>query len=67
MVVSPAVLSHVVSAHASDVSMGIAVFPIGWIYSGPFEKYSSIVSTFDQHSESEIPQAREITCRHVSS
>ena len=38
MVVSPAVLAHDVSARASDVSMGIAVFPIGWIYSGPFEK-----------------------------
>ena len=31
MVVSPAVLAHDVSARASDVSMGIAVFPIGWI------------------------------------
>ena len=38
MVVSPAVLAHDVSARASDVSMGIAVFPIGWIYSGSFEK-----------------------------
>ena len=38
MVVSPAVLAHDVSARASDVSMGIAIFPIGWIYSGPFEK-----------------------------
>ena len=40
MVVSPAVLAHDVSARAGDVSMGIAVFPIGWIYSGPFEKLS---------------------------
>ena len=38
MVVSPAVLAHDVSARAGDVSMGIAVFPIGWIYLGPFEK-----------------------------
>ena len=38
MVVSPAVVAHDVSARASDVSMGIAVFPIGWIYSLPFEK-----------------------------
>ena len=38
MVVSPAVLAHDVSARAGDVSMGIAVFPIGWIYSGLFEK-----------------------------
>ena len=38
MVVSPAVLAHDVSALAGDVSMKIAVFPIGWIYSGPFEK-----------------------------
>ena len=32
MVVSPAVLAHDVSARAGDVSMGITVFPIGWIY-----------------------------------
>ena len=32
MVVIPAVLAHDVSARAGDVSMGIAVFPIGWIY-----------------------------------
>ena len=38
MVVSPAVLAHDVSARAGDVSMGIAVSPIGWIYLGPFEK-----------------------------
>ena len=38
MVVSPTVLAHDVSARANDVSMGIAVIPIGWIYSGPFEK-----------------------------
>ena len=38
MVVSPAVLAHDVSARAGDVSMGISVFPIGWIYSGLFEK-----------------------------
>ena len=38
MVVSPAVLAHDVSARAGDVSMGIAVYPIGWIYSGLFEK-----------------------------
>ena len=38
MVVSPAVLAYDVSARASDVLMGIAVFPIGQIYSGPFEK-----------------------------
>ena len=29
MVVSPAVFAHDVSARAGDVSMGIAVFPIG--------------------------------------
>ena len=38
MAVSPAVLAHDTSACAGDVSMGIAVFPIGWIYLGPFEK-----------------------------
>ena len=38
MVVSPAVLTHDMSARAGDVLMGIAVFPIGWIYSGSFEK-----------------------------
>ena len=38
MVVSPAVLVHDVSARAGDMSMGIAVFPIGWIYSELFEK-----------------------------
>ena len=38
MVVSPAVLVHDVSARAGDVSIGIAVFPIGWFFSGPFEK-----------------------------
>ena len=52
MVVSLAVLAHDVLACASDVlacasdvlacagdvSMGITIFPIGWIYSGPFEK-----------------------------
>ena len=38
MVVSPVVLAHDVSARAGDVSMGIAVFPIGWIYPGSFEK-----------------------------
>ena len=73
MVVSPAVLAHDVSARAGDVSMGITVFPIGRIYLGSFEKLRDrqIASTFDQGSanerEGEIPQAREITCRHVSS
>ena len=38
LVVSPAVLAHDVSARAIDVSMGIAVFLVGWIYSGLFEK-----------------------------
>ena len=38
MVVSPAVLAHDVSARAGDLSMGITVFLIGWIYLGPFEK-----------------------------
>ena len=38
MVVNPAVLAHDVSARASDVLMGIAVFPIGWIFSASFEK-----------------------------
>ena len=38
MVVSPAVPAQGVSARAGDVSVGIAVFPIAWIYSGPFEK-----------------------------
>ena len=38
MVVSPAVLAHDVLAHAGDVSMEIAVFPIGRIYPGSFEK-----------------------------
>ena len=63
MVVSPAVLAHDVSACASDVSMGIAVFPTGWIYSLPFEKLgdSQIASTFDQCSTNEREgQAREI-------
>ena len=36
MLVSPAVVAHDVSARAGDVSMGIAVFPVGWIYSGSF-------------------------------
>ena len=38
MYVSAALLAHDVSARAGDVSMGIAVFSIGWIYSVPFEK-----------------------------
>ena len=38
MVVSPLVFAHDVSARAGDVSMAIAVFSVGWIYSGPFEK-----------------------------
>ena len=38
MVVSPTVLTHDVSARASDVSMGIAVFPVGWTYLVPFVK-----------------------------
>ena len=38
MVVRLAVLAHDVLARAGDVSMGIAVFPIGWIHSGSFEK-----------------------------
>ena len=42
MVVSPAVLPHDVSARAGDVSMGITVFPIGWIYSVPFEKLGTV-------------------------
>ena len=73
MVVSPAVLSHDVPARAGDMSMGIAVFPVGLIYSGLFEKLGGgyNASTFDQRSankrEGEIPQAREITCRHVNS
>ena len=41
MVVSSAVLAHDASARASDVSMGIAVCPIGWIYSGPFENWET--------------------------
>ena len=55
MVVSPAVLTHDVSARADDVSMGIAVFPIGWIYPGSFEKLEDgqIASTFDQRSANE--------------
>ena len=72
MVVSPAVLAHNVSTCAGDVSMRIAVFPVGWIYSGRFEKLGDgyNASTFDQRSanerEGEIPQAREIKFRHVS-
>ena len=42
MVVSPAVLAHDVSARAGDVSMGIAVFPIGWMYPGSFEKLGTV-------------------------
>ena len=34
MVVSSAVLAHDVSARVGDVSMEIAVFPIGWISCG---------------------------------
>ena len=63
MVVSPAVLAHNVSARAGDVSMRIAVFAVGWIYSEPFEKLGDgyNTSTFDQRSanvkiEEEIPQ-----------
>ena len=72
MVVSSAVLYHDLSARAGDVSVGVAVFPIGWISSLPFEKLgdSYIASTSDQcpanKEEGEIPQALEITCRHVS-
>ena len=42
MVVSPAVLAHDVSARAGDMSMGIAVFPTGWIYSVPFENLKTV-------------------------
>ena len=42
MVVSLVVLAHDVSARASDVSMEIALFPIGWIYSVPFEKLGTV-------------------------
>ena len=56
MVVSPAVLAHNVSTRAGDVSMGIAVVPIGCI--------RLTASTFDKRSanekEGEIPQAREL-------
>ena len=38
MVVSPAVLAHDAPARAGDVSMGVAVFPMDWIYLGLFEK-----------------------------
>ena len=38
MFVSPAVLAYDVPACAGDVSMGITVFSIGWIYSGLFKK-----------------------------
>ena len=38
MVLSPKVLAHDVSARAGDVLIGIAVFPIGWIHLGSFEK-----------------------------
>ena len=38
VVSSPAVLADDMSASAGNVSMVIAVFPIGWMYSGPFEK-----------------------------
>ena len=72
MVVSPTVLAHDVLASAGDLSMGIVVFPIGWIYSGPFEKLGDgqIASTFDQHSanerEGDLPQACVITCRRTA-
>ena len=48
-------LAHDMLARAADVSMRIAVFPSGWIFSGPFEKLTDgyIVSTFDQRSANE--------------
>ena len=39
-VVSSTVLLHDVSARAGDMSMGIAVFPTGWVLLLPFEKLS---------------------------
>ena len=42
MVDSPAVLVHDVSARAGDVSMGIAVFPIAWIYPGHSKNWGTV-------------------------
>ena len=42
MVVSPAVLAHDMPARTGDVSIGVAVFPIGWIYSGPFKNWETV-------------------------
>ena len=62
-----------VSACEGDVSMGIAVSPIGRILLLLFETWKDgyIASTLDQNSvnekEGDFPQARAITCRHVSS
>ena len=73
LVVSSAVLLHDVSARAADVSMGISVFLIGWILLLQLENSSDgqIASMFDKRSanekEGDLPQARAITCRHVSS
>ena len=42
MVVSPAVVAHDVSARAGEVSMGIAVFPIRWIYPGSLKNWGMV-------------------------
>ena len=55
MVVSSALLIHDVSARAHDVSIGIALFPIGRIQCSVNEY------------EGDLPQAHVITCQHVSS
>ena len=42
MVVSPAVVTHDAPARVGDVSMGIAVFPIAWIYLGHSKNWETI-------------------------
>ena len=42
MVVSPAVVAHDASARAGDMSMGIAVFPVGWIHLGHSKNWETV-------------------------
>ena len=42
MVVSPTVRAHDVLARADDLLMEIALFLIGWIYSGPFKNWETV-------------------------
>ena len=61
MVVSPALLAYDVSARAGDVSMGIAVFPIGWIYSGPVKLRQRSISV--QPMREEVKSLKHVKLR----